>query len=326
MKSFASSYALCGFALIFSMSGCTYLGLEEPQIDMTTTQMAMATGGAIGAGLGAIVGSQTGDPGVGLVLGAAAGAGSGALIGNALENQEGTLRTQEEAIRRQGQTIATQRQELDALRQLDRDAPLQRRPSSPGFSTPALKSSSDSFSTGPRARFQGSTEASRSGRESTLSQSDSRQNQAFDDRSQELRNRPLQKQMIEELHAYDDRAYDEGRVNEAGVAAGDSARAGLRVEEQPQGGFSMADSSGCAAAAQEVEDAGRVQDPSDKLFHFRRALRLCPSKADFHAGLAETYRALGRNEDAAYEFREALNVDPSFRPALDGLDSLENQR
>ncbi len=58
-------------------------------------------GGAIGAGTGAIIGSQTGHTGAGTAIGAGIGALTGALIGHVLEKQEQELkRIEAESYRR----------------------------------------------------------------------------------------------------------------------------------------------------------------------------------------------------------------------------------
>ena len=55
---------------------------------MTTREKGAVAGGAIGAGTGAIIGSQTGHAGAGALIGAGIGAVSGALIGDAIQGAE----------------------------------------------------------------------------------------------------------------------------------------------------------------------------------------------------------------------------------------------
>ena len=47
-----------------------------------------AIGGLGGAGVGALIGSQSGNTGTGALIGGAVGAGSGALIGNELDDDD----------------------------------------------------------------------------------------------------------------------------------------------------------------------------------------------------------------------------------------------
>ncbi len=67
MKVYASVIILMIAAI--SLAGCT------------TTQQGATTGGALGAGAGAIIGHQSGKTTEGALIGAAAGALGGALIG-----------------------------------------------------------------------------------------------------------------------------------------------------------------------------------------------------------------------------------------------------
>jgi len=79
----------------------------------------------------------------------------------------------------------------------------------------------------------------------------------------------------------------------------------------------------CRQAEDEAKQAKNASDNADKLFHFRRALRLCPSKAEFHIGLGEVYQAMNRKSDADFEFNEALRLDPNSEVALDLLSKSE---
>ena len=74
------------------------------------------TGGALGAGLGAIIGHQVGNTGAGIAIGAGAGALSGGLIGNSQDVQENRVETQEEVLRRQEEELRRQRREIEDLR------------------------------------------------------------------------------------------------------------------------------------------------------------------------------------------------------------------
>jgi len=53
----------------------------------TTTQKGAVVGGAAGAGLGAIIGHQSGHTGEGALIGAGLGAVTGALVGEHLETK-----------------------------------------------------------------------------------------------------------------------------------------------------------------------------------------------------------------------------------------------
>lgn len=79
----------------------------------------------------------------------------------------------------------------------------------------------------------------------------------------------------------------------------------------------------CEKAQEEAGKAERAGQIADKLFHFRRALRLCPTNPAFHNGLGEVYLSLDRRDDAKFEFSEALRIDPSFTPAQQHLSGME---
>lgn len=79
----------------------------------------------------------------------------------------------------------------------------------------------------------------------------------------------------------------------------------------------------CKEAKKEYDSALKADEVSDKLYHYRRALRLCPQHAGYHTGLGKIYLSLNRYEDARYEFKEALKIDPDFNPAKEQMSSME---
>lgn len=79
----------------------------------------------------------------------------------------------------------------------------------------------------------------------------------------------------------------------------------------------------CVEAKKEYSSALSSIQIADKLYHYRRALRLCPDHAGYHTGLGKVYLSLNRFEDAKYEFEQALVIDPSFKPAKEQLASIE---
>lgn len=66
----------------------------------------------------------------------------------------------------------------------------------------------------------------------------------------------------------------------------------------------------CKDAEKELQAANAEKDSSTKLFHLRRALRLCPENALYHVELARVYKYVGREDDAKFELQEALKIDP----------------
>jgi hypothetical protein len=71
--------------LAVALAATFVVGCSTP---LTTREKGALTGGAIGAGAGAIVGSQVGHTGAGTLIGAGIGAVSGAVIGDAIQGAE----------------------------------------------------------------------------------------------------------------------------------------------------------------------------------------------------------------------------------------------
>lgn len=80
---------------------------------------------------------------------------------------------------------------------------------------------------------------------------------------------------------------------------------------------------GCTQAEQEVKRARNATSDADKLFYFRRALRLCPSHAGYHLETGRVYASIGRREDAESEFRQALDLDQNNEEVQGELEKLD---
>ncbi len=78
----------------------------------------------------------------------------------------------------------------------------------------------------------------------------------------------------------------------------------------------------CKEALSERDLALEATDNSDKLFHLRRALRLCPQSAPLHHELGKVYASMQRTNDAEEEFKQALAIDPSLSAAKRELGAL----
>lgn len=66
---------------------------------------------------------------------------------------------------------------------------------------------------------------------------------------------------------------------------------------------------GCVKAEDEAGRANRATSAADKLFYFRRALRFCPSNSSYHVEIGRVYQSIGREDDAEFEFQQAVNLD-----------------
>lgn len=98
-----------------------------------------------------------------------------------------------------------------------------------------------------------------------------------------------------------------------------SVSAALQAPDEPKRA-----SGECGQASQEIEKSKQVSEPAEKLFHYRRALRLCPSESRYHVHLGDHYRALKRDADANFEYKEALALDPSNTEVKQKVEELKN--
>lgn len=293
-----------------------------------TTGIAAMTGGALGAGLGAIVGNQTGDPGSGLAIGAVAGASTGALVGNAIQAQEENIRTQDEAIERQERVIAAQKSELEELRRLNQD--------NPGYRQ-SLNSQLRNQYRKPMPVRQPDTRAAYRAPEYRAPEY-RRPAQVLE------RNIPPQPAAADTLGAAKKESYADSLYGSYGTAQARPSSVVKQAEPpkiaapvQPaisaqeiapvalkQEPAELKGGTECRQADDEMTKAQAAADTSDKLFHTRRAIRLCPERPAFHQALAEIYLALNRKEDAVFEYEEALKYDPNYSPAKEGMKNISS--
>ena len=297
--SLSSSRALLLTAVTaFAIAGCA-----KPR---QTTAVGAATGGALGAGLGAIVGNQTGNAGSGVAIGAVAGAATGALIGNALQAQQEKVDSQKETLQRQDKAIRAQRSEIDELRRMQSDT---------GYSSARTQNVNAYLVERKRLQLQKRGPTPR-GQSSTSSYSPP----------------PLAKKSSEPLARYE--ANPEPPLVETkkvkasapvgeGIEEKDLASVASTNAEAAKGSEPTKLKSGCEEGKEARDTAASSSDDSDKLFHLRKALRLCPNSAETHYDLGKAYLHMDRAADANYEFKQALSIDPSFKPAQESLKELD---
>jgi uncharacterized protein YcfJ len=96
-------------AVVLTLAGCS-----QP---LTTREKGVLTGGALGAGAGAIIGAATGSPGAGAAIGGALGAVGGGLTGDQLQRQETIQAEQQRQIEEQQRELERQRREMERMRQ-----------------------------------------------------------------------------------------------------------------------------------------------------------------------------------------------------------------
>lgn len=327
-------------SLIALVAAILCAGCTQPK---KTTAIGSATGGALGAGLGAIVGNQTGSTGGGIAIGAVAGAATGALIGNAIQAQQETAQKQDEALERQDRLIRAQRQELNELRTIQGDSPaaapsrsshripshqtlspeaqrklaqLERRGPNPSgvhstsvaYAPPPLKANSE-----PLARYNA---------ESAVKPVRTNPQPATR-RTETTASLSKPKPEAAQPKAQDPESQDTSSSNSIGetdiLEDSEAAEGSASLAQEPS-----ASSSACSEASGEAQAAQAATETSQKLYHLRRAQRLCPNNGTFHADLGKVYLSMGRPSDARNEFNNALKLDPNLKAARDGLEEVKS--
>jgi uncharacterized protein YcfJ len=106
---------MLGMRIIGILAGLLIIGLMGCSEPLTTREKGTLIGGGLGAGTGALIGSQVGNPGAGAAIGGALGAGAGALTGDQLQKQERRHSEQQYEIEQQRRELEHQRSELEDL-------------------------------------------------------------------------------------------------------------------------------------------------------------------------------------------------------------------
>jgi outer membrane lipoprotein SlyB len=285
--------------LSFSSLALVLTSCTEPK---KTTGLGAAAGGALGAGLGAIIGNQTGNAGAGLAIGALAGTATGSLVGNALQAQQESIRSQDEAIERQERVIQAQRNEIAELRSRNSDTTVEQK------------------RTLLQRRGPNPLDKSRLG--SSTPDSLSRESEKATWNTHEARGR-----LAPESVKLQETTITPRKVESPRMEGTESVKSSSIPVSQPSGTAKLVTtrqetSKVCDEAAAESSRAAAASEEADKLFHLRRALRLCPNKASFHHELGALYASMKRTSDAEHEFKKALSLDPEYEPARESLEQV----
>jgi tetratricopeptide (TPR) repeat protein len=308
-----------------------------------TTAIGTAAGGAMGAGLGAIVGSQVGSAGDGFLLGAVAGSAAGAAVGNSVEAEEQQLTKQDTAIKRQTKEIEEQKRNLEELRRhnddsgraslrYDRSAvqplPQQYQPKANVRSIPG-DSPSQEYTYAPHAEQRVEQRAA-----PVLVAPVAKEAGSAAPPSSifaPINSKPLWKPSDDA--AVEDKPVVEEKVEKVVNKASEPVK---KIEQKDLNttaslppvneSDSTGDKSECDQADKEIFNASNTTDTSTKLIHYRRALRLCPTNAQYHVSLGDLYRSLNRTSDAKYEYDEALKIDPTLIDVKTKSANLEGSR
>jgi len=229
-----------------------------------------------------------------------------------LEGQEKTIQAQGEALKRQEQMIAAQQGEIEELRRISQDQVTFRGAADSMLGT---ETSSDS-----RSQTFGASQVveSQAVRETALVQP-------------QLSNRTLESRYFGKTGSVQpqisDNAGGEPMRGAYDWQNGQQRKGAVDLNQQStavSAGTKLSLTAECAEAETEVKNAVGSEALADKLFHYRRALRLCPDNPAYHNGMGEVYLSLQRVGDAEYEFKEALRLDPGYSPARQNLDSLRS--
>lgn len=330
--------------------GCTKPGEK--------TGIGAAAGGAIGAGLGAIVGNQVGNPGEGLVVGAAVGAGAGALVANALEAQDQASRQQDEAMERQEQLIRAQRNQIDSMREgsdVRASADIASPPIAPlrtgsnpttGVRGTSRAAPGDLYLSTSPSSFNRPTASMDSPAPALVSPQQLQTGFSSVKRAESAPVIPLRSEVVPPKLAAPSSDIGSGEVRASEVRAGmkplletdipvqnntvqkqtvrnevnEKATADT-VRKEVVSSAGPVSSKVCTDAKPEIDKAEKAQDAGDKLFHYRRALRICPEDADTHVKIGDLYLSLGRKEDALFEYEEAKKLNSNFPGITEKIES-----
>ncbi|MFQ5676017.1 MAG: tetratricopeptide repeat protein, partial [bacterium] len=63
----------------------------------------------------------------------------------------------------------------------------------------------------------------------------------------------------------------------------------------------------------------------EAITRFQKQVNLTPNQANPHDSLGDGFRAAGRLQEAAAEYRKALQIDAAFEPSKDKLEKIVKQ-
>ncbi len=422
-SAFRNSISLA-LSVVFIFSGCSWIrqatGEKEP-LGLSSTGLGAATGALLGTGLGAIIGSQSGNPGAGIAIGGLAGAAFGGALG-AQEDRDESV-SQELALRaqRQDELLQANRKRIEEYKKSSDIKPDRRGAlviptssvSSSSSSSRSIVNTPSGYRGNPRAvpfseldsspaPRAANTELRSEVRSTAKLQPLPSKTQLIETKPAKLASKASKFDLVPEEPPVSE--VPEVRVPPAKIAreltqpafkpepakgglpkanglpeATNSAGSDLKVVDSTASVVAEADESmkeeiakgapaanapavsggivgipvapkkedtakaeeikttvitgtknsklsaddDCARADQEFQRATTSVSDADKLFYLRRALRLCSTKANIHLSTGRVYAKLGRVEDAEYEFRQALDLEPKNAEAEQELSNLK---
>jgi len=343
------SKVLCA-SILFHFGACSSivdnLGLEGLHPSrLSTTGIGAVAGGVLGAGAGLIVGSTSGDAGEGLLIGTGVGALAGAAVGYELESQEDQLAAHQATISRQQQEIQLQKQHdiivTDVTSNFTPDSGIEVRkiapvlPSSdkvaisqmnmaPVVTTPVV---SEPIEVMPIKTIPVKTKTIKTKvakvKPVVKPVIDFNKNKRSSDspiRIAKTYSMDVEQKMSSAVRK--ETKFDVAKeiASHAPVAVMPTVAKTKQAVVSELAAKTVGGT--CSDAASEVDRARNAASDTDKLFYYRRALRLCKDKPEYHVEIGRVYSSIGRREEAEFEFSRALEIDPEHRDAQDELTML----
>ncbi len=263
-------------------------------------------GAVVGGGVGAALGSQAGSAVGGLALGSITGAGVGAMIGHRFQEKDDVIDTQAETIQQQQRQLQMHRNEVDQLRRSTQDqvAFSGQRQVVPMVAERDLKAS---FPTTPTVNHLAASKITDS---------------SFHSSPPAEPSEPVDQFVTEEVAPVIAKDLTPPAPQELPAVQPIQEMDSRAAYNWNQEETSTTTSPECQEAKKEITSAGQAQITAEKLYHFRRAQRLCPEDVSVHAGLGKVYLELDRKDDARHEFQEALKREPGNQEVKDLMNKL----
>ncbi|MCS6961845.1 MAG: tetratricopeptide repeat protein [Deltaproteobacteria bacterium] len=332
---------------------------EEFQSKSDTTKGAIV-GGTVGSVVGTALGSQVGNPVEGFAIGAAAGAGVGAMIGSAIEKEKETA--ERKIMEKQIASLETTRMDYltsDELPDYSRYSMREKVAPSDRFysrlrgvsqtTSPSMKGADHRNSSSLEPKTSPETESvgiqSSKGRDIT----NLNQNLKSSYRDKDVPTEPRSSVSLLEhnphlKHERETPSKKDGlgqsdpnsAINPSKEVTHQTQESRLENIEKME--TSVKDQSAatekslwvenshqCPEGVEELKKAEQSNELSTKLFHTRRAVRVCDGFVPARLALAKLYLDLKRNEDAQFELENILSLDPSNKEAKNLLEKLKSQ-
>lgn len=330
---------------------------------MSSTKASALTGTLIGGGVGTIIGIPAGNPAGGLILGAVAGGAAGALIGNEYDEEDEEIQRQKERQRRHNEEIKSNRKRIDDLKKnrdaANTPTPAPRSHTQAAANefrpNPSAKPVSETSTSRGRLREEPletavlppkktlNEEALITSQKKATEEKNSASSMLPPPKEVQQESKPNEKELakLQEPKVVEDVVEPEQDVKlEADKIVpppvvekrAERPRETEVVAEKQQSSAAPASSgvgtkvTGVVDCQKGEEEAKRAQasvSEADKLFYFRRAIRLCPRDASYRVEIGKIYGSLERTDDAEYEFKQALEIDPKNAEAKQQLSVLK---